>query len=205
MTTTAHGLHYPTAADAPNGAGQIQQLATDIESILLAGGKSIVATSETRTSSSYGLLTTPDRVQSVVLPTDGIIQVRFLAQWNQSTSVAASAAIFLGSNQLQATTDIGAADPSVATVGTGSSNGVDHWLSTYWQGLVSVAGASGASPSGPSSTGQVLGTFLAGAGGGGAVDIVAPGGTYDVSVQFKTAGGTLTVRNRKLWVRVLPF
>src|SRR3954452_24168522 len=42
-------------------------------------GKSIIATTESRTNTAYGTLTTPDRVSSIVLPTDGLITIAYQA------------------------------------------------------------------------------------------------------------------------------
>lgn len=64
-------------------------------------GKSIIATEESRTNTSYGLLATPDRVQSVVLPTDGLLRVTFSALWKEASLGAARAAIFVGGSQLK--------------------------------------------------------------------------------------------------------
>lgn len=205
-TGAPHNIPYPVATDTPAGHTQMQALATQTAVRLGFTGNTITATSETRTATTYGLLATPDRVQNVVVPTGGIIQVRYLAQWNQSTNVAANAAIFIGATQLTASTGIGATDPSVAVTGTGSTFGVDHWLASHANGLLSDTSTSGASPSAPSTTGQIIGTFSSSSvTGGGACDIYVPAGTYDVSVQFKTTSGTLTVKNRKLWVRALVF
>lgn len=206
-TTTTHGLRWLTGGNLVSDidAG-FQSLAEDVDTKLLTGGKSIIATSETRTASTYGLLATPDRVQSIILPTDGILQIRYLAQWNQSTNVAASAAIFIGATQLTASTGTGATDPSVAVTGTGSTFGVDHWLSSYWNGLISDTSTAGASPSAPVTTGQIVGSYSSSNVTGGAMcEVFAAAGTYDISVQFKTTSGTLTVKNRKLWVRVIAF
>jgi hypothetical protein len=40
---------------------------------------------------------------------------------------------------------------------------------------------------------------------GGPVKVFAAAGTYDISVQFKTSAGTLSVKNRKLWARAVAF
>jgi hypothetical protein len=120
--------------------------------------------------------------------------------------VAANAAIFIDSTQLTASSHTTITDRSVAVTGSGgSSHGIDHYLTSYWGGLISDTSGQPATPSAPVSTGQVIGAD-AGTPYGGLVNILMiTGGTYTVSVQFKTAGGTLTVKNRKLWVRALQF
>src|SRR6266496_5146863 len=64
-------------------------------------GKSIIATSESRTNAAYGLMPTPDCVQNVVMPTDGLIFISYQATWQQSVASAAFAAIFLNAVQLK--------------------------------------------------------------------------------------------------------
>src|SRR4051794_35389241 len=101
MPNTTHGLPYSTVADPPNGPAQIQALAEGVDTKLLTGGKSIIATTETTTSASYTLLTTPDRVSGVVVPTDGLLCVWFQATWRESASGNAGAALHLGSTQVK--------------------------------------------------------------------------------------------------------
>ena len=35
--------------------------------------------------------------------------------------------------------------------------------------------------------------------------VFAAAGTYDISVQFKASSGSVTVKNRKLWVWTMGF
>jgi hypothetical protein len=76
-------------------------LAQDVDDRLGSAGKSIIATSEARTNTAYGLLTTPDRVTGVVLPTSGLIAVAYQATWQESVATAGRAAVFLASTQLK--------------------------------------------------------------------------------------------------------
>src|SRR4051812_48257416 len=64
-------------------------------------GKSIIATEESRSNTSYGTLTTPDQVSNVVVPVNGLLFVAFTALWKESVLKAGRAAIFIGANQLQ--------------------------------------------------------------------------------------------------------
>lgn len=168
-------------------------------------GKSIIATSESRTNTAYGMLTTPDRVQNVVLPTDGLILVAFQALWQQSIGGTAKAAIFLGANQLRfASTVSGTNQLAEAQMGSGSATDVP--LFSYAGGLFGSAQSANAATD--VTTGQIVGgeiSSTAGVLGGGFCAIFAAAGTYDVSVQFKASSGSVTARNRKLWVRALTF
>lgn len=198
-TGAPHSLPYPIASDPPAGHTQMQALATQTAGRLGFVGSSIIATSQTRTSSSYGTLSTPDQVTGVVVPTNGIIQVRYWAIWERATAVTGNAAIFIDSTMLTVPRLTGA---STATGEASNVGGLDQYLTTYWGGLISTGsgGDSGTVASLPA-TGSILG---AGAAGGGACEIIGlPAGTYTVSVRFKTPSGTLTIENRNLWVRVL--
>jgi hypothetical protein len=181
-------------------------------------GKSIIATSEARTNAAFGTLTTPDQVQNLVLPSDGLIAVLFSAQWKESVVNDAEAAIFLGSTQVTLfNQSINIAQ--TATLGSGAAGTADRWtpLSTGPVGLISRE-AAGDTPD-PVTTGQIAGfssseiasnrashnhIIVAGP-TGGACFIYAAAGTYDVSIRFRGATGTVTAKNRKLWVWTLGF
>ena len=52
-------------------------------------------------------------------------------------------------------------------------------------------------------TGQIVN--VGGSASGGVVTVFAAAGTYDVSVQFLAVAGSVTVKERKLWVWVQGF
>jgi hypothetical protein len=218
-TTTRRALRWLTGSNLVSDidAG-FQALAEDVDAQLLTRsfGKSIVATAETRVNTAYGLMPTPDRVQSIVLPTDGLIAVLYQATWQESVADAARAAIFIGSNQLKVPVNL-ASLPDVESARSGStSTAQDYPLLTDPVGLVTPANS--LPYSGDVTTGQAVGISQGGttalslcydvagskitvpAHGGGACYVFAAAGTYDVSVQFKATSGSVTVKNRKLWV-----
>lgn len=184
-------------------------------------GKSIIATSEARTNTAYGLMTTPDRVSGITLPTDGLIAVAYKATWQESVSAAGFAAIFLGANQLQALTSAGGNGLQCARTAAGAPN-IDRILTSSAVGLVTAGQAAG-NAAADVTTGQVagligdtvgvtygIGSFGVrsgddGLGAGGVVYIEAAAGTYDVSVQFKSTSGSVTVKNRRLRVWAISF
>lgn len=187
-------------------------------------GASIVAAEEARTNSSYGVLTTPDRVSSIVLPTGGLLAIWYQALWKQSVDGAARAAIFIGANQLK----IGENDSAPRTQAAGSFQAdVYRNLHTAPFGLIDQQSLASVDAS-DVTTGQVVGSSplidlpwtveiggtlrLGGAGNGalaanvpfgGPCYVFAAAGTYDVSVQFKASSGSVTAKNRKLWVQAL--
>lgn len=159
-------------------------------------GKSIIATEETRTNAAYGTLTTPDRVQNIVLPTDGLIAVAYTALFKCSVSGAGRAAIFVGANQLK-----GMASNSAPTIQECSSaNATNYdWLLTVGGGLSSLI--SGTSDASSITTGLAFGWGAS----GGPAWIFAAAGTYDISIQFKSATGTCSLKDRRLWVWTTSF
>lgn len=164
-------------------------------------GKSIIAGAESTSATTYaiGNLTTPDRVQNVVLPTDGLIVVLYQAIWQNTVASNGRAAIFIGANQLKLGTGVGApiANDAVGPVQTND----DGVLATY-AGNQALSSNDGAGAATEVTTGQVIGPGQV----GGPVYVFAAAGTYDVSVQFKNnAAGSLTVKNRHLWCWTIGF
>lgn len=148
-------------------------------------GASVIATEQSRSNTAYGTLTTPDQVTNVVLPTDGLIVVRAHAHIKSSVNAAGSMGLFLGSNLVQNWKANLAAE--VSTTGT----------NLYW----------------PAATGRASSVILALAGGdhsdvttgmvvdsGSGIFIFAAAATYTVSLQFKATSGSVTAKDRKLYV-----
>lgn len=198
-STTTFALPYPDGDDSPDGPTQIGALAQEVEDTLVAGtgirsyGKSIIAAEQTTTSTTYTLLGTPDRVQNIVLPTDGLIFVSFRALAAEGLGQG-KAAIFLGNNQLKKPNSAGG---GAAVVSEASLVGNSYqWLTSAPHGLVFITGSVAA-------TGGITTGFAFGdqAGYGGVCAIEAAAGTYDVSVRFKaSSGSTVYAGDRKLRV-----
>lgn len=202
-----------------NDSVGVPQLASDVDALLaslganiggnVASGKSIIPTEEIRSNTAYGLMTTPDRVQSVVMPTNGRIRVSFQAMVKNSVSNAGRVALFIGSNQHKVAADGGlqVQETKVKTANT-------YYAVGSFPGGLAFSG-SGPYP-GDATTGQAVGvgsstglavSFFIGTTEvtsdgfvGGACEIFAAAGTYDISVQFKASSGTITAKERKLWV-----
>lgn len=185
-------------------------------------GKSIIAASESRTNTAYGTLATPDQV-SIVMPADGLLAIGYSARMQNSAADAGRAAIFLGASQLKVPdSENGALNVSEA-VGP-STTGRFGWLSSFGAGL--ACGNAGAAMPVPLTTGMAVavvgsgsatfsaasagrfnvgGNYATGAVNAGMCFVFAAAGTYTVSVQFKSASGSVTVDNRKLWAWALGF
>jgi hypothetical protein len=188
-----------------------------------SGGKSIITATEARSNVAYGTLTTPDIVKSVVLPTDGLIGVLYQATWQESVNNAARAAIFLNSVQQQIAQTSGPANVAASRASQGAGVNVDGSLFTAPTGLCGTDEA--AAYAGDATTGQAVGWHpgnsaylvrqeIGGSivssptpniGAAGPCYIFATAGTYDVSVQFKASSGSVTAKNRKLWVWTQTF
>jgi hypothetical protein len=185
-------------------------------------GSSIIPTEEGRTSSTFGLLTHPDQVLDVVLPTDGLIFISYFALWKESTVGQAHAALFLdgpgGLNQL-AVDSVESSTPSISAAEaliSGAAGTQDRYvpLVAYPGGLGSNDGSSSNTPSNGASvltTGQAVAAAVADSNSGlakrgGLLAVFAGAGTYDVSVRFRATGGaTVTAKERRLWVWTMGF
>jgi len=152
----------------------------------------IIATEESRTNTAFGTLATADEITNVVLPTNGLMAIGYVALVKESVSTAGRAAIFLGANQLK---KVGGTTPVVQEAelfGTGTF----QTLATQADGLDRGEGTSFVT------TGQVL-AHNRGTGLGGLCYVFAASGTYNVSIQYKATSGSVTAKERKLWVGVL--
>lgn len=158
----------------------------------------------TRTSTSYGTLTGgdapgPDQVSNVVLPTNGLIVVAYQALWKDSVADAGRAAIFVGATQLKEMVSTTPEFQEAALIDNASPNSYTT-LSTFGFGLQSPLEAVGVDSS-QVTTGQLVGAGT----DGGPCYIFAAAGTYTISVQFKATSGTVTAKERKLWVWTMGF
>lgn len=183
-------------------------------------GSFSLATSQNTSSTSYTTLSTADQVTNILLPANGLIEVVYDAIWQESVLGAARAAIFLGSNQLKARAANINTGPLVQEAATqGNAAALDTPLGTIAIGLASGQTGPSQGVGTDVTTGQAIGgmgsnnaSFYTGTANwlaaqmpvGGSCLIKAAAGTYTISVQFKASSGSVTVKNRNLWVRVIP-
>lgn len=191
-------------------------------------GSSVISTEQSRTNAAYGLLGTADEVPNVVVEKDGLLFVSFMAIWKSSVKAAGRAALFIGSNQLKipristGTFQTQAAATFSATAGNWEA------VTSGPFGLISSdgAGSFGAMPTTGVAVTAGFGTVTEGEGGtrltyevngeytvapsnsymppGGLIVIEGLAeGEYDVSVQWKSASGSITAKERRLraWSR----
>jgi hypothetical protein len=136
-------------------------------------------------------MATPDKVSNITLETSGLIAISFSARaWSSTVSAAGSAAIFIGSNQVQRS-----ASGAAFGVTSATSSGTDSYaLYTDSSGLLATGSANaGALPS-PRALGGSVSYFAADA------------GTYDVGIKYKSTSGNVTVTGtRSLHVWTINF
>jgi hypothetical protein len=150
----------------------------------------IIATEQERTNVAFGTLTTADEVKSVVLPTNGLIVINYMTIAKSSVSGAGKLAVFLGANQLKV---ISTTTPEVGETSTSETKFTT--ITTAAGGLSNInAGTSFVT------TGMATGSS---AGGSGQLLVFAEAGTYNVSVQYRATSGSVTAKERKLWVGVI--
>lgn len=183
----------------------------------------VIATSQSRTNTAFGLLTTHDEVTGVVVPAKALVLVTYQATWRESVATAGRAAIFIGSNQLQVAARSGAPVTQGAGNAAGGSANIDTPLATMPIGLVSAIPLT-TNYSGDVTTGQAVGIGMDAATSaswsrGGTVVLLPQAmshggpctigklaaGTYTISVQFKSSSGSVTVKSRNLWVEVHDY
>jgi hypothetical protein len=153
----------------------------------------IIATEETRENTAFATLTTKDEITGVVLPENGLIIVGYSANTKSSINKAGRIAIFLGANQLKSQTTGSVAVQEAETESTTLGRTISYSGGLIYGGTTSSADVT---------TGQALSGGNA-AGFGGFCIIFAAAGTYNVSVQYRATSGSVTAKERRLWVAVL--
>lgn len=177
-----------------------------------------IATQETRTATTFDWLPTPDRVSGLILPLGGLIFVGYRATWMDTTVNTGQAALFLTNTQVSVNDPYAnAAAPSgdVATTepvfGT-NTGGIWRSLMTAPYGLASGYNNNRAYDGdvNVATDFQVLGNNGMtqsdfNTGHYGITQIFAAPGTYDVGVKYLATSGTVTVKDRELWVWTKGF
>lgn len=242
LSTMGPGLSNPGAAAMSANSMQLAYVLQTVgESSISAAnildvrprthGSTNISASQSTSSTTFTTLATPDQVTGIVLPTNGIIRVRYWATWQESVAGGARAAIFIGNNQLKTVFGTNVVTQAAANDNIGTT-GVNFILHSSLIGLVGgLSDGSGIPYAGDVSTGQALGAVIGGTSGwwadmggtlsqiggidtadslyipmGGDCDIKGlPSGTYTVSVQFKATSGSVTASARNLWVQAISF
>lgn len=169
--------------NVPAAAASITNANIDDRRPLLArfgsSGKAIIATEESTTSGAFTTLATPDRVSGIVMPTDGLIFVLFRANVKQTGMTGTPAVtITINGNTIAYISGTAlTADVTFTAYGFAYTNGLR---------LISDGAAVA-----DVTTGQAVGI---------PIPVFAAAGTYTIEAKYAAGGGTITARNRKLWV-----
>lgn len=218
-TTPNQGFPFPEENDPPAGHSQMEALATDLDNKwpIRSKGKSIISAEQSITSTSASLAGTPDIIEDLVLPTDGLLMVGVHLQMrvtDGSSPGSGFTRLYLNENIVHI------ADGTILSVVKAELNTTDPNVDGLYKDVHSFGGglhvAKGFSSNvvAPITTGQVIGgrksssfetddTVMV----GGLLAIFAAAGTYDLSLRYGGPGfgGNVSVKNRKLWAWTMPF
>jgi hypothetical protein len=158
-----------------------------------------IATEETRTNVAFGLMTTPDQISGVVIPTGGTLLINYRAIWRASVANAGRVAIFVGANQVK---NMG---PEAQPVLYESPTSVEEfntrfaYLESTSNGFFTsiINNSKGSASFGAVTTGLISGQWMA-------IEGLAAG-TYNVSIQYRGTSGGVVVRERTLKAAVWGF
>jgi hypothetical protein len=150
-----------------------------------------IAKEETRESATFGTLPTADLIKEVKVSERGLLRIGYSARFKSSVSGAGAASVFLGANELKLYTT----EPKVqfaTSVGT-----TFRHLSTGFSGL--VTSTAGEAVGADVTTGQMIAASVS----GGEISLFLAAGTYDISVQYKATSGSVTAKDRRLFVETV--
>lgn len=149
---------------------------------------SIIDTEQSRTNTAMGLLETPDEVEEVVLPSGGLIWIMFRARMKSSKEGKGRCSLFLNSTEIR--------NPHNEAGISKGTDGTDKYDIVYAdQNEMKLSTGSGGGEPAPAGTGNLL--------GGNGLLVFADPGTYDVSARFNASEGSVTAKERRLYVVVM--
>lgn len=212
---TNKGLSYfltvDQGLDQPDIQGWMQNFATAANARVIQIGNKINTGVDTVGSASYVDPANADKT-TVTCPLDGILVVGFSGLWKVSAAATIAAALFIGPtggtlNQLKVPNTVSGGAPQLqeATTSPGVATGYGY-LHSMRQGL----GPGTTMPASGSDTSLVTtGLILASPTGAfdGGLCYIFPGSadTFDVAVRYKNSAGSLSVKERRLWVSSVEF
>lgn len=178
--------------------------------------KSVVNTEDTYNLTLFGEATpNPDRVSQVTMPTDGLMYIGAIGRYkctvlgDDLSGLGCQIAIHINSNQLKVP-DSGQAAPVAQSSVWNNFAATNTYkpFGSYHGGIASIGGT--VAQSDDVTTGQILSIGTLGDGSkyvapGGFFIMFAAAGVYDISLRYKVSSGTITVKNRKLWVWTKEF
>lgn len=193
--------------DGDNFSTATRQALSLTDSSNVRRGHSLIATSESVAGLSYAALTTPDRVSSIVVPTNGVLHVSYWAVMTKTAGGSAETGAFgLFLNGTQVKSRFGSAPAS------GASAGLFEYATVFsgFGATVSAAIFTDDNDAGTnilvSGNGGPVDDTTNGHANGAFIPIQVAAGTYTVEMRFKkTSGATITVANRRLLVKAEAY
>lgn len=163
-------------------------LATDVMTKVVNQASSVIATSQTRTNTAFGTLTTADTV-TLTVPTTGIVEVFAFADIKESVNDTAEVGLFVDAHEAF----------GVQNWHTQTSTAAGNFLVLYsWQdGLKPLGDSLGGSG------GVTLSALSSGLGCVplGRITVAVSAGSHTFDLRFKSTSGTVTAQNRTLIAR----
>lgn len=158
-------------------------------------GVSKIVTTESRTNTAYGTLPAADQVTNIFVPTNGLVFVYFFGQITESVGGAGRAAIFAGANQVKLVQPNAASVVMETAINTVTPGSFESMVSSPVGLSIQTGGTAN------ESTPPLTGEALALANGVGNCHIIRGlSGTFTISVQVKSTSGSVSMRERELWV-----
>lgn len=193
--------------DADNLTAATRQALALTDAATVRRGKSVIATSESIAGTTYAALTTPDRVASVVIASNTLLWVSYWCMMTKSVGGAAETAsvgLFLSGTQVKSR--FGTAPASGVSAGFFQADGIFAatvpsaaaiaYTDNADAGIGSLVSTSGGAAD-DTTNGHPVGVF---------VPIIVAAGTYTVEMRFKkTAGATVAVANRRMYVKAETY
>jgi hypothetical protein len=164
------------------------EIASQVKPLITYPAK-VIATEETKTSTSFVTMTTPDEVSGVVVPENGVLSITYSAYVKSSSSGEGVVCLFIGSNRIP-TYHVSILE-SFAEIKT-----VETVFSRITTTPAATIGMEALNWTSASTTGRMLLPIQVG-------ELAA--GTYTVSARYKAAAGSVTAKERILRVSVTSF
>lgn len=150
---------------------------------------------ESRESVGFGTLPTADEIKEITVPENGVVRLGYTAAIKSSVANEGRVSFFVNGTQIKA--DKGGTEPGQQEVQTKSTT--FHHISSCPKGLETSAVNAWL---GDVTSGQALSTGDSLSQGGFCTIYGLAPATYSFSVRYKALSGSITSKERRLWVEL---
>jgi hypothetical protein len=160
---------------------------------------------DTTTSATYTTLgSPPEIIYDIPMAANTLFAVGYKALGQTTTSSAGICGFFLNENQIVKPTDNTAPIPMGGSVSGGGILNSDTYISTtgYLGGFTNPGSVN---PPTFVTTGMSMGSSTSPTIGGLVWCFIEDAGVYDLSMRWKVAAGTLTIKSRQMWIWTFAF